>query len=87
MGNEWDINSDAPARTEKYEWRIPNNEDQHGEQTVTPGALMIKPKDLDLKPTISPKRSGIQHGADDWDFQSAPDNTWYIFGEIVQEAD
>ena len=72
----------GPSKTDAYEWRSPKNEDQHSEQTTAPGDLMIKPKDLALKPTNSPKRSGIQHGADDWNYTNVPDNNWYVYGFV-----
>lgn len=87
MSNQWDTDADAPSKEDKYEWRLPENGDQHGEQTVAPGDLLIKPGDLNLIPTIHPKRSGIQHGQDDWTFSSFVDEgTWYRFGSIEQEA-
>ena len=73
---------DGPAKDDKYEWRSPNNEDQHAEQTTGPGDLMIKPKDLALVPTNSPKQSGIQWGQDAWTFDNAPDPNWYVQGFI-----
>jgi hypothetical protein len=73
---------EGPAKVDKYEWRLPENKDEHVEQTVAPGDLLIKPEALALKPTKSPKRSGIQHGADDWNFTNVPDTSWYAFGMI-----
>jgi len=73
---------EGPSKTDKYEWRIPNNEDQHGEQTVAPGDLAVKPKDLTLVPTKPPARSGIQHGTEDWNYTSIPDMNWYVWGII-----
>jgi hypothetical protein len=84
MADRWTI-EDGPAKTDKYEWRLPNNEEQHMEQTVAPGDLMIKPKDMTLVPTKSPTRSGIQHGLDDWNFTSVPDTDWYIRGTITDD--
>lgn len=79
MADDWTVEN-GPAKTDPYEWRAPNNEDQHGEQTTSPGDLTFKPKDLGLLPTNSPKRSGIQHGADDWNYTTTPDTNWYIQG-------
>ena len=73
---------DSPDPLDAYEWRSPTGGTEHEEQTTGPGDLMIKPKDLALVPTLSPKRSGIQHGQDDWDFQNAPDQAWYVIGAI-----
>ena len=81
MANRWTV-EDPINKLEQYEWRVPNNEDQHGEQTTAPGDLLIKPSQLELVPTNSPKRSGVQHGADDWNFTSVPDTNWYVFGMI-----
>ncbi|MCI0558708.1 MAG: hypothetical protein MN733_09450 [Nitrososphaera sp.] len=86
MGTNWSKDEDAPGKEDKYEWRLPENGDQHGEQTVAPGDLLIKPGDLNLIPTISPKRSGIQHGLDDWTLTEFTDEgVWYRFGSIEQE--
>jgi hypothetical protein len=89
MANEWSVNDELPAKTEKYDWRVPDIDQQHVAQTTAPGDLRIKPKDISLRPTISPKRSGIQHGADDWNFVSDPSgtNAWYVEGSIAQEDD
>ena len=43
---------------------------------------MIRPEDISLKPTLSPKQSGIQHGADDWSYTNVPDMNWYVYGQI-----
>lgn len=89
MGNRWTINAEEPAKTEKYEWHVPNNDQQHVEQTTTPGDLRIKPKDISLIPTLSPERSGVQWGAEGWNDVSAPGgaNAWYVIGAAVQEDD
>ena len=79
MADDWTIEN-GPAKADPYEWRAPNNEDQYGEQTTSPGGLMFKPKDLALVPTNAPKRSGIQHGSDDWNYTSIPDTSWYVQG-------
>lgn len=78
MANDRWTPTDGPSKGDKYEWRLPANEDQHGEQTVAPGDLRIKPKDLSLIPTKAPKRSGVQWGADGWDFENQPDSSWYV---------
>ena len=77
---------EGPAKTDQYEWRLPNNEDQHGEQTVAPGDLMIKPKDLALVPTNAPTRSGVQHGQHDWNFTNAPDSNWYVLADSIETS-
>ncbi len=82
MADSWTVNDNAPEKTDKYEWRLPENKDEHGEQTVAPGDLLIKPKDLALKPTNSPKQSGVQHGQDDWTYTNVPDTSWYLFGFV-----
>lgn len=86
MANRWTPEG-GPSKTDKYEWRSPSNENQHAQETVAPGDLRIKPKDLSLNPTISPERSGIQYGQDTWNFTSenVPDQTWYIFGSIPED--
>lgn len=81
MADRWTV-EDPIEKSERYEWRLPNNEDQHGEQTTAPGDLLIKPGDLELVPTLSPKRSGVQFGADAWNFTSVPDTNWYVLGSI-----
>lgn len=81
MADRWTV-EDPIEKSERYEWRLPNNEDQHGEQTTAPGDLLIKPGDLELVPTLSPKRSGVQFGADAWNFTSVPDSSWYVLGSI-----
>ena len=81
MANRWTVEGPLD-KTEQYEWRLPANDQEHVEQTTAPGDLLIKPKDISLKPTASPKRSGVQHGADDWNFTSIPDTNWYILGSI-----
>ena len=73
---------DGPDKGDEYNWHLPNNDQQHVEQTVGPGDLMIKPEDISLKPTLSPERSGIQWGQDAWTFDNAPDPNWYVFGMI-----
>jgi hypothetical protein len=80
MGDDWTINENGPPKGDHYEWRSPNNEDQHSEQTTDPGDLMIKPEDLSLVPTNSPTRSGVQWGQDGWDYTTTPDSDWYIQG-------
>lgn len=86
MGNNWSINDNKPALAEKYEWRVPEIDQEHVEETTAPGDLKIKPKDISLIPTNSPKQSGIQSGQSDWSFDSGVDPDWYILGEIVQES-
>ena len=72
-------------RGDPYEWRLPSNENQHGEQTTGPGDLLIKPSKIDLVPTNSPKRSGVQHGQDDWTFDNQPSSAWYVIGDTIVE--
>ena len=79
--DKWTIEDPIP-KSETYEWQIPNEGQQDVEQTIPPGDLLIKPRDVDSVPTLSPKRSGIQHGADDWNFTNEPDSDWYIFGFV-----
>ena len=82
MSNDkWTV-EDPLEKDDKYEWTFPSDRDQHGEQTTAPGDLIVKPKDLDLVPTLSPKRSGIQHGADDWNYTDIPNQNWYIYGFV-----
>ena len=86
MANRWQINEDAPPKGEEHDWRLPRGDQEHVEQTTAMGDLRIRPEDITLIPTISPERSGIQHGADDWDMQSQPDDSaWYVQGIIIQE--
>jgi len=82
MSSQW-TPEDELSKTDKYEWHLPESDQQHVKDTVAPGDLMIKPKDISLKPTKSPERSGIQHGMDTWNFTSYPSNAgWYLFGSI-----
>lgn len=88
MANQWDIEDGnmSPGKSDRYEWRLPENGEQHQSQTVTPGQLLIKPSDLTLIPTLSPKQSGLQHGIDDWNLDAfIDDGTWYSLGSIVDE--
>jgi hypothetical protein len=85
MGTDWDINPDKPEKVEKYKWRLPANDQQHVEETVAPGDLQIKPRDISLVPTNAPKQSGVQSGWSDWSYESVPDSSWYVRGEILQE--
>ena len=88
MAKSWTVNDGEPDKTDKYEWHLPNNDQQHVEQTTTPGDLRIKPKDISLIPTMAPKRSGIKHGWNNWNNQVEPTlGVWYIYGQIVQEDD
>ena len=86
MAKSWTVNDGAPSKEEKYEWRAPV-EQQHNEQSTGPGGLRMRPKDLDLQVTLSPKKSGVQYGQDAWTFQNTPDSTWYVEGTILQEDD
>ena len=85
MGNSWSVEANQPDRDETYEWRLPANDQQHVEHTVAPGDLLIKPQDISLVPTNSPKKSGIQSGISDWDLETGVVSDWYVLGEIVQE--
>lgn len=85
MADSWTIEASKPAKDEKYDWRLPANDQQHVEHTVAPGDLRIKPKDISLKPTNSPKQSGVQSGLDDWTIESGIDTTWYIRGQITED--
>jgi hypothetical protein len=85
MANNWTIESSKPAKGEKYEWRFPANQQQHVEETTAPGDLAIKPKDISLKPTNPPKKSGVQSGLSDWTIESGAVSDWYVLGEIIQE--
>jgi hypothetical protein len=82
MGTDWTITDyeDESSRTEKYEWRLPANDQEHVAETTTPGALLIKPEDISLVPTKAPTESGVQHGWLEWTDESAPDPNWYIAG-------
>ena len=82
MANDRWTPTDEVSKLDKYEWKSPSGTTEHEEQTTGPGDLMIKPKDLTLIPTNSPKRSGLQWGQDAWNYSNAPDQTWYIFGGI-----
>lgn len=74
-----------PGKGDKYEWRFPNNENQHGEQTTGAGDLLIQPEHLALAPTNSPTRSGVQWGQDAWNYtDSTPDQSWYVIGSDVE---
>lgn len=82
MADEW-TKEEGPAKTDKYEWHLPNNEEQHMEETVGPGDLMIKPKDMTLVPLNSPSQNTYQSGHDAWTFTSVPDTSWYVIGASV----
>lgn len=86
MADEWDV-EEIIDQSEKYDWHLPNNEDQHSEQTVAPGDLMVKPEDLDLVATLAPKQSGVQHGVNDWTYENAPDSEWFSQGSITDGFD
>lgn len=90
MANRWTINDGEPDRTDKYEWHVPKDDaqQQHVQQTVTPGDLRLKPSEISLVPTMAPKQSGIQHGWNNWNNQVEPTlGAWYIHGSILQEDD
>jgi len=88
LGNRWTIedgNTD-PGKSDRYEWRLPENDNKHVEEALAPGDLLIKPSKITLKPTLSPKASGVQHGWEDWTKQTFTDSgTWYSYGTIIQE--
>jgi hypothetical protein len=83
MANRWTIDDPEDQRTEQYEWRVPENDQEHVAETVPPGDLMIKPEDITLIPTKSPTQSGVQWGEDAWTVNSQPTAAWYIYGEIL----
>lgn len=88
MATDWTVNDGTvtPGKAGKYAWRLPTSSDseQHQAQIVTPGGLLIKPSQITLIPTKSPKRSGLQHGADDWNYETAPlSSDWYSFGDAT----
>ena len=88
MANRWTIDDGEPDRTDKYEWHVPNLDQQHVAETTSPGALRIKPSDITLKPTKAPEQSGIQHGWNNWNNQVEPTlGGWYLYGSILQEDD
>lgn len=87
MANKWDVEdgNSAPGKSDRYEWRLPDNGEQHQAQIVTPGGMLIKPGDITLIPTLAPKQSGLQHGTDDWTVVTRPTSSWYVLGDILQE--
>ncbi len=86
MGTNWEVNENAPEKDEKYEWKLPENEAQHQQETVAPGDLRLKPKDVSLVPTNAPKQSGIQSGQAFWTVQSGVTSSgWYILGTILSD--
>jgi hypothetical protein len=85
MGTDWDVNADTPDKGEVYDWRVPANDQQHVAETVSPSDLTIKPKDISLIPTNPPATGSLQSGWNDWTFESQPDSSWYVTGEIIQE--
>jgi hypothetical protein len=85
--DRWTINDGAPGLGDKYEWRLPNNDAEQMEQTVAPGELLVRPEDVDLAPTKSPERSGLQHGRDEWNYENAPDHSWNVIGDITDGFD
>ena len=84
MADKWEINANEPDLDEKYEWRLPDIDQEHVQETVAPGDLRIKPKDISLIPTNAPKQSGIQSGQDFWKLQVGVTSSWYIRGEILE---
>ena len=88
MAKTWTVNDNAPPKEEKYEWHVPNNDQQHVSHTVTPGGLNLKPEDITLAPTLAPERSGGQFGWLMWNNQAEPTlGGWYVEGVITQEDD
>ena len=69
---------DEPFYPSSYDWRVPENEEQHMSETQNPGALLLKPKNVTLEPIE------IQVPAErKWDISDEPDDGWYILGEIL----
>lgn len=86
MARTWTI--EQPDLSEKDEWRVPNDEAQHVEQTVNPEDLNINPEDITSEVTVAPERSGIQFGWLAWNNQvEVAGGQWYLFNSIVQEED
>lgn len=78
----WDV-QDPVDKGDRYNWHLPLADQQHIKDTVAPGDLLIKPRDISLKPTKSPERSGVQHGQDTWNFTSTPSTAgWYVHGSM-----
>tara|TARA_R110000751_G_scaffold298832_2_gene409034 strand:+ start:554 stop:820 length:267 start_codon:yes stop_codon:yes gene_type:complete len=74
-----DSENELEQAGDKYKWRLPKNEDQHQQETVAPGDLLIKPEDLDNVPRKTPSGlKGIQTGSQEWSYQSQPDSTWTV---------
>lgn len=82
----WTINSNSPDKSDKYEWKAgENDEDQIMTDTVAPGDLNLRPEDIDLAPTLAPATIGIHSGVWEWSYQNSPDDQWYIRGSIVED--
>ena len=74
--------------SERDEWHLPNDEQQHVEQTVNPEDLMINPEDITTEVTQAPERSGIQYGWLAWNNQvEVAGGQWYVSGPVVQQDD
>lgn len=86
MAKSWTIES--PNLSEKNEWHLPNDDQQHVEQTVNPEDLMINPEDITTEVTLAPERSGIQYGWLAWNNSvEVAGGQWYLFNSVVQEDD
>jgi len=74
-----DSENELEQAGDKWEWRVPQNKDEHQQETVAPGDLLIKPEDLDAVPRKTPSGlKGIQTGEQEWSYQSQPDSTWTV---------
>jgi hypothetical protein len=86
MGNDWTIDDSTPRKdAEEYKWHAPNNDMEHVTETTAPGDLNIKPEEIALTATLAPARTGVQHGLSDWNYTSQPDDSWYVWGRIIQD--
>jgi len=74
-----DSENELEQAGDKYEWRLPKNEDQHQQETTAPGDLLIKPEDFDAVPRKTPSGfPGVQTSEQEWSYQSQPDSTWTV---------
>ena len=87
MSKRWSVNDDKPSENERHAWRHPNDDQQHVLETTAPGDLIHTPSKITLKPTLSPNKTGVQAGHENWTIDNAPSTSWYILGTIIQEDD
>ena len=67
------------ADGDKYEWRLPNNESQHVQETTAPGDLLIKAEDMtDVPRKVPSGEKGVQTSEQEWSFHNQPSSSWTV---------